>query len=262
MSFIISKEEKTVQELVKLVIRAFYDPVHIVIIDALLREKEKSKSDIELAEKLNLELKVVTKALQELANDLLVENSVTSEKSTKTGKLQTITTWFLFFPTFVNAVRVKIKKFEIHIKENLQKQIEYICSNQSCEAIYEYYEVVNLTSFICQMCKNGEINEIISQKSHLNIEEFNKRIQPINDLLKQIEKIVFIGDRLMSEEEYEKRKLEQQAQEEIEEKVNLHEAPRPVDFSNIEITFDESIEEEVMKVEEYPFFLREKIYKS
>eukprot|EP01080_Neovahlkampfia_damariscottae_P010915 gene10915-3620_t len=254
-----SNEEKLVENLIKLVVRAFYDPIHIVLMDTLLREKR--MTDSELSEKIKLEPRVITKSLQELFKDLLVSNSIHSEKVPKMSKTQYITTWFIDIPTFVNAVRVKIKKIEIYIKENLQKQIEYTCNNSDCEAIYEYYEVVNLTSFLCQVCRQGEITEIISQDSHLKVDDFFKQIEPIQNLLKQIEKVVYIGDKLMSEAEYEKRKLEQKAQEEIEEKVHLHEPSRPLDLSSMEITFEEATEEEVLKVDEYPFFLKEKIYK-
>ena len=65
----------------------------------------------------------------------------------------------------------------------------------------------------------------------------------------------------MSEAEYEKRKLEQKAQEEIEDKVHLHEPSKILDLRAMEITFEEEVEEEVLKVDEYPFFLKEKIYK-
>ena len=84
-------EEKIVENFIKLVVRAFYDPIHIVIIDSLLREKR--ITDTELAEKLKLETRVVTKSLQELGNDLLVSNTKHTEKIAKMAKTQEITTW-------------------------------------------------------------------------------------------------------------------------------------------------------------------------
>ena len=73
-------ELKKLERLIQLTIRAFFDPIDIVVIDELVRRRSKVKDKV-LAQLLNLRPKEVQSSLYRMKDNLLVSHETRNEKN-------------------------------------------------------------------------------------------------------------------------------------------------------------------------------------
>lgn len=111
---------KTIEDLVKLVLSNFYNPIHLILFEALLRHRG-LKDDV-LAEKLHLDPVFVRQNLLQLQNIRLIDNKSITEK-TDSGRNIVGSIYSINFPSFINVVKFSLKKIEKMIEQDSQQLI-------------------------------------------------------------------------------------------------------------------------------------------
>ncbi|EFC49877.1 hypothetical protein NAEGRDRAFT_61798 [Naegleria gruberi] len=167
MSLYHHHKTQTVYVLLRTVMRAFYDPVHAVVMDALLHYQTSQLDEVkesELAKKVNLQPSVVKKALLELYSDLLLtkeERATERKKGQKKYPSRSETYWRVDYEQCINAIRYKMYLLSLEVKKKVQADPTYTCT--VCDEEYEAYDVTRLLDFatgtlICQTC-GGQVDE-------------------------------------------------------------------------------------------------------
>lgn len=111
---------KTIEDLVKLILSNFYNSIHLILFEALLRHKG-LKDDV-LAEKLHLDPVFVRQNLLQLQNIRLIDNKSITEK-TESGRNVVGSIYTLNMPAFINVTKFSLKKIEKMIEQDAQQQI-------------------------------------------------------------------------------------------------------------------------------------------
>jgi transcription initiation factor IIE alpha subunit len=150
---------KAVDALVRLVIRAFYEQDHCVIMDALL--KWAPITDVELARRLNLQPKFVKSKLVELRNEYLVQSTAEQVKKSSRQTLE-IVSFFVDFKLFIDTVNYRFHRLRQEIKAAQQTQEVYLCRN--CGFEYTGFDIINLLDpmsgmLVCSHCGTGEVDQ-------------------------------------------------------------------------------------------------------
>eukprot|EP01133_Synstelium_polycarpum_P007375 gene7375-8594_t len=152
-------------DLVKLCIRTFYTDDHIVVIDALLREKKRCKDDY-LAQKLRLPTKVCRKVLMDLkADSLLKSHEVKTEATGKPGdRASTHLLWYLEYNHVIDIIKFKLYKMRLMMDADKNKKTDvqhYKCS--VCSKTFSAYDIPKLLTMEgtleCDLCNGPLIDE-------------------------------------------------------------------------------------------------------
>eukprot|EP01132_Coremiostelium_polycephalum_P011827 gene11827-14467_t len=175
------------EDLVKLVIRAFYPDEASIVIDALLREKRRVR-DEDLALKLQVPQKQIRKVLQDLKGDSMVKSYDFKPEPKPNERATTQVLWYLDYKHFIAIVKYKLymirKKMEVEKSQKIDVQT-YKC--QGCSKIYSALDIPKLITMtgdvICEVCESG-----LSEEN--NNESLTQTTKHQADLLAQLKKIV------------------------------------------------------------------------
>jgi transcription initiation factor IIE alpha subunit len=185
--------QQTVVLLVRLVMRAFYEQDHIVIVDALL--KWAPITDVDLAQRLNLQPKQVKQILVALRSEYLVHSSIESVKKSSRQTLE-IATWSIDYKLFIDTVNFRLHHLRKELKNKELTVDTFVCPN--CSYQFDSYEISSeLThgdAIICSKCGVGEL-EFVSLNGNssdtVGLEaKLDKDLHRIIVLLKQAENYV------------------------------------------------------------------------
>jgi transcription initiation factor IIE alpha subunit len=149
---------QVVANLVRLVMRAFYEQEHIIIVDYLL--KEGPQNELDLAKSLNVQPKFLKSKLVELKADYLLQNTTVAQKKSS-KQIVEIVTWHINFKLFIDTVKYRFDRLRKDVKA-LQQTVElYACMNCGFEyGAYEIHDLYQDGQFICSHCKSGVVDEI------------------------------------------------------------------------------------------------------
>ncbi|KAN0051037.1 hypothetical protein ACTA71_006804 [Dictyostelium dimigraforme] len=176
-------------DLVKMVIRAFYPDEYAVIIDGLLREKKRIK-DEDLALKLRIQQKYVRKILMDLKGDSMVKSSdVKVEAKGPNERSSTHLLWYIDYKHIIDIVKYKLYMFRKKMESVKVQKIDvqtYKC--QTCHKIYTALDIPKLLNMetgalACEIC-DGDLEE------ELNNESLTQTAKHQSDLFSQLRKII------------------------------------------------------------------------
>lgn len=153
MSYNDFDHEHPASKLVRYTARAFYDDLHIIILDTLLEVKEIEETN--LASMLNVQQKNCLKTLNDLKSQHLVSSYQMKKKPT---------IWFIDFKLFHDAVKLRMHHLKRACEEKSTLQVRYLCTNPRCEFEYDTFEIIALTDMttgriFCKRCKS-EVDEL------------------------------------------------------------------------------------------------------
>ncbi|KAM9957382.1 hypothetical protein ACTFIR_009487 [Dictyostelium discoideum] len=176
-------------DLVKMVIRAFYPDEYAVIIDGLLREKKRIK-DEDLALRLRIQQKYVRKILMDLKGDSMVKSSdVKVEAKGPNERGSTHLLWYIDYKHIIDIVKYKLYMFRKKMESVKVQKIDvqtYKC--QTCHKVYTALDIPKLLNMdtgalACEIC-DGELEE------ELNNESLTQTAKHQSDLFSQLRKII------------------------------------------------------------------------
>ncbi|EGC33203.1 hypothetical protein DICPUDRAFT_56584 [Dictyostelium purpureum] len=176
-------------DLVKMVVRAFYQDDHAVVIDGLLREKKRIK-DEDLARKLRINQKHVRKLLMELKGDSMVKSmDVKIEAKGPHERGQTVLLWYIDYKLIIDIVKYKFYMIRKKMESIKLQKIDiptYRCVQ--CNTSFTALDVPKLLSMEtgaleCDVC-SGSIEE------DQNNESLTQTAKHQSDLLGQLKKII------------------------------------------------------------------------
>ncbi|KAF0977138.1 hypothetical protein FDP41_003791 [Naegleria fowleri] len=238
---------QTVYVLLRMVVRAFYEDVHAVVMDALLYYQTNQIDEIresDLVKKVNLQPHVVKKALLDLMNDsIVVKEDKTTErkKGQKKYPYKSECFWRIDYEQCINSIRYKMYLVSQEVKKKVQANPTYVCSQ--CYEVFESYDTAKLLDFstgllICNQC-GGEVNEsedsmekhkeTVSGSESLEV-RFNTQLAPIKDRLDQCKDYVVPKDyrwnykSIVTKEEADRRIEEQRKQIDRNKSMGTHKA--------------------------------------
>ncbi|TMW55182.1 hypothetical protein Poli38472_013944 [Pythium oligandrum] len=149
-----------VEKLVNLIGRAFYADEHVVVLQALIREK--FLKDDEMGNAVNLQTRQVRKIMNELHQDMLVCEEVLNDK--RLGGSSSTSYWYIDYKYFVEVVQYRLYVMQEHLKENEKLEIErqtYQCKNSDCGREYTALEVQRLLMPGQFQFRCGHCNEVL-----------------------------------------------------------------------------------------------------
>ncbi|KAG2387288.1 hypothetical protein C9374_001620 [Naegleria lovaniensis] len=236
---------QTVYVLLRMVVRAFYEDVHVVVMDALLHYQTNQIDEIregDLVKKVNLQPHVVKKALLDLYNDSIVvkeEKATERKKGQKKYPFKSECFWRIDYEQCINSIRYKLYLVSQEVKKKVQANPTYVCSG--CYEEFESYDTAKLLDYstgllICNLC-GSEVNEsadsmekheeTVSGSDSLEV-RFNTQLAPIKDRLDQCKDYVVPKDyrwnykSIVTKEEADKRIEEQRKQIDRDKSMGTH----------------------------------------
>ncbi|GLE07681.1 hypothetical protein PINS_up018284 [Pythium insidiosum] len=157
-----------VEKLVHLVGRAFYSDEHIVVLQALLRER--FLKDDDMGNAVNLQTRQVRKIINELHQDHLVCEEVLNDK--RLGGSSSTSYWYIDYKYFVEVVQYRLYVMQEHLKENEKLEIErqtYQCKDPDCGREYTALEAQLLLMPGQFQFRCGHCNELLLElKDQMN----------------------------------------------------------------------------------------------
>eukprot|EP01112_Ceratiomyxa_fruticulosa_P008381 TRINITY_DN2172_c0_g2_i1.p1 TRINITY_DN2172_c0_g2~~TRINITY_DN2172_c0_g2_i1.p1 ORF type:complete len:401 (-),score=108.83 TRINITY_DN2172_c0_g2_i1:66-1268(-) len=182
-------------DLIRLVVRAFYDPTSVVVMDYILREN-KSMRDDDIARALHLPQKMVRKVLQDLKLGCMVESSTKHMEAT--GPHQRASAhlfWWIDYKRVIDIVKYKLYILKQRITKQIEKEKEvqmYECP--SCNTKFTAYDAASLMgpsgALHCEHC-NAELQEVTgADTATINHERqmlMATQFKRIIELLKELE---------------------------------------------------------------------------
>lgn len=194
---------KSLTNLIRLIMRGFYNIDQKLVIDILVRRGEMKEDD--LVDTLKLDKKHLRSLIQQMKQDKFI--SVRPIMETEDGKSTRRNYYSINFRMFVNVVKYKIdhmrRKLETE-ERDLTSRASFIC--QSCRKTFTDLELGQIydpgrSQFRCSYC-DGIVDEDPNVRpkadSRFVMAEFNRQMEPIYALLQETEKIklsIFEADR-------------------------------------------------------------------
>jgi len=185
----------SLQRLARLVSRAFYSMEHVIVIDMLIRNPCMREEDI--CDLLKFERKQLRTVLAQLKNDKFIKVKLKMETGPD-GKATRQNYYFINYKIFVNVVKYKLdhmrRKIETEERDNTSRA-SFNCP--SCLKTFTDLEADQLydfttSEFRCTFCNTivEEDQSAAPQKdSRLIIAKFNEQIEPLYNLLHEVEDI-------------------------------------------------------------------------
>lgn len=196
---ILTEVPPQLQRLVRLVIRAFYQPEHYLVMDILAKYPCVTEDD--LLQLLRFEVKKLRTILSYLKKDKLIKNiqrieSVGNHNGDK--KNISVQYYYINYTVFVNVVKYKLDRMREKMQSEerrVRNRTSYICPN--CQKTFSDLDVDRLMDVVegvlkCSMCyttleEDLPEGNVIDARSLLS--RLNEQLEPILKLLKDTEKI-------------------------------------------------------------------------
>ncbi|KAH8388923.1 hypothetical protein KR215_007015 [Drosophila sulfurigaster] len=191
----VTEVPSSLKQLARLVVRGFYSQEDALIIDMLVRNPCMKEDDI--GELLRFEKKQLRARITTLRTDKFIQIRLKMETGPD-GKAQKVNYYFINYKTFVNVVKYKLdlmrKRMETE-ERDATSRASFKCS--MCSKTFTDLEADQLfdtatLEFRCTYC--GSIVEEDSaampkKDSRLMLAHFNEQLQPLYDLLREVEGI-------------------------------------------------------------------------
>ena len=176
------KQYKQLERLVRLTVRAFFNPEEIVVIDELVRQRQTKVKDEALAKLLHLRLKDVQRALNKLLPQMIVafekrneknevvtsQDESASEPGQRRQRSKNIvhTLWYIDYPKFLDLLRYKLSIMQNARSQQPSKTL-YEC--KKCQMDFDELAAAHGHRFLCKQC--GErITEKVATSNHGNVD--------------------------------------------------------------------------------------------
>ena len=193
---------KLLVRLVQLLMRAFYKPDRIVVMDKLLEYSTcKVKEDV-IAECLGLNRKVVLQALYGLEGERMVRKEVRNEKNEVVntqpepqeeigwnGKKKNFTRaknfiyWYVDYRNLIHTLQYRLIMMEKALTHQPESTFLYRCENRSCGKVYQPTDsAVMRDDFKCEACSSNLISEKVVHRKRAGMEV----LQPLRAQLKKV----------------------------------------------------------------------------
>lgn len=192
---IVTELPNSLKTLVRLVARGFYTTEDVLIIDMLVRNPCMKEDDI--AELLHFEKKQLRARISMLRNDKFIQIRLRMETGVD-GKAQKVNYYFINYKTFVNVIKYKLdimRKRMLTEERDITNRSSFKCTN--CTKTFTDLEADQLYNIItqefrCTYCNNivEEDDSAVPKKdTRLMLARFNEQLEPLYNLLREIESI-------------------------------------------------------------------------
>ncbi|SPP76777.1 general transcription factor IIE subunit 1 [Drosophila guanche] len=191
----VTEVPSSLKQLARLVVRGFYSLEDALIIDMLVRNPCMKEDDI--GELLRFEKKQLRARITTLRTDKFIQIRLKMETGPD-GKAQKVNYYFINYKTFVNVVKYKLdlmrKRMETE-ERDATSRASFKCS--MCSKTFTDLEADQLfdmatLEFRCTYCGSSveEDSAAMPKKdSRLMLAHFNEQLQPLYDLLREVEGI-------------------------------------------------------------------------
>ncbi|XP_016959082.1 general transcription factor IIE subunit 1 isoform X1 [Drosophila biarmipes] len=191
----VTEVPSSLKQLARLVVRGFYSLEDALIIDMLVRNPCMKEDDI--GELLRFEKKQLRARITTLRTDKFIQIRLKMETGPD-GKAQKVNYYFINYKTFVNVVKYKLdlmrKRMETE-ERDATSRASFKCS--MCSKTFTDLEADQLfdmatLEFRCTFCGSSveEDSAAMPKKdSRLLLAHFNEQLQPLYDLLREVEGI-------------------------------------------------------------------------
>lgn len=185
----------SLKQLARLVVRGFYTIEDALIVDMLVRNPCLKEDDI--SELLKFEKKMLRARLTMLKNDKFMQARLKMETGPD-GKAHKVNYYFINYKTFVNVIKYKLdlmrKRLETE-ERDATSRASFKCTN--CSKAFTDLEVdqlfdFNSGEFSCLFCGSAVVEDLSAmpkKDSRLMLARFNEQLQPLYDLLREVEGI-------------------------------------------------------------------------
>ncbi|EGG14661.1 transcription factor IIE [Cavenderia fasciculata] len=175
-------------DLVRMLIRAFYTDEYIIVIDAVLRQKKRVKED-EIANQINIPFKYCRKILMDLRGDSILKSQEVKEEGKGPGD-RAITTqlWYLDYSHIIDIIKYKMYMVRKMMEaEKTQKfDLQYKCV--ACAKLFSAYDIPQLLTPEGDLCCDRCDGKLTEEKSSADF--FSNQTKQNADMLGQLKKLV------------------------------------------------------------------------
>ena len=197
------------ENVIKMVVRAFYDDESVVVMDGLLLKTDArttalvSMREQELATDLKLQSNLVRGRLAQLEKDCLVKSR--EVKETHGNREQNVQYWWVDHKLALDAIKLRLKRMRKKLEqEPAERKTEYVC--ESCEddegrhPAWDEFEVQELpVPFQCPHCGLDLEEKVQSMDdaggSSTISKRLEKQLRPIKDELDKMEEMTLPAPR-------------------------------------------------------------------
>ncbi|XP_062533205.1 general transcription factor IIE subunit 1-like [Armigeres subalbatus] len=185
----------SLKQLARFVVRGFYTIEDALVVDMLVRNPCMKEDDI--CELLKFERKMLRSRIAVLKNDKFLQVRLKMETGPD-GKAQKVNYYFINYKTFVNVVKYKLD----HMRKRMETEERDATSRASfkcpsCKKTFTDLEADQLFDFTtgefrCTFCGSTveeDSSALPKKDSRLLLAKFNEQLQPLYDLLRQVEDI-------------------------------------------------------------------------
>jgi transcription initiation factor IIE alpha subunit len=184
------------KELVKLIVRAFYNQEYIIIMDLIINEKKITNEEISIT------LQINEKTINKILFDLVCDKILQQEDKLKDKRLHSY--YFINYKLFLDSTKLRIERIKQSNKNKKEEiEVEHVCQNFNCNSIFESYEIQNLieknNKLYCTDCKIGEVIEEVVEKVE-KVLDLNQ-LKRICSLLDKTDDLVFPDKKMYDPDE-------------------------------------------------------------
>jgi len=185
----------SLKQLARLIVRGFYSIEHTIVVDMLVRNPCIKEDD--LVEFLKLERKQLRTIIAQLKNDKFIKVRLRMETGPD-GKASRQNYYYINYKVFVNVVKYKLdhmrRKIETEERDNTSRA-SFKCP--SCKKSFTDLEANQLfdfqsQEFRCTFCNTAveeDASALPKQDSRLLVAKFNEEIEPLYNILREVEDI-------------------------------------------------------------------------
>ncbi|CAH1401859.1 unnamed protein product [Nezara viridula] len=192
---LVTEVPSSLKQLARLVVRGFYSIEDTLIIDMLVRNPCMKEDD--LCELLKFEKKMLRARISTLKNDKFLQVRLKMETG-EDGKAQKVNYYFINYKTFVNVVKYKLdlmrKRMETE-ERDATSRASFKCPK--CSKTFTDLEADQLfdpmtCEFRCTYCREiveEDLSALPKKDSRMQLARFNSQLEPLYELLRQVEGI-------------------------------------------------------------------------
>ncbi|KAL1131769.1 hypothetical protein AAG570_011382 [Ranatra chinensis] len=192
---LVTEVPSSLKQLARLVVRGFYSMEDTLIIDMLVRNPCMKEDDI--CELLKFERKMLRARISILKNDKFIQVRLRMETG-EDGKAQKVNYYFINYKTFVNVVKYKLdlmrKRMETE-ERDATSRASFKCPK--CAKTFTDLEADQLfdpltAEFRCTYCREiveEDLSALPKKDSRMQLAKFNSQLEPLYELLRQVEGI-------------------------------------------------------------------------
>lgn len=192
---LVTEVPSSLKQLARLVVRGFYTIEDALIVDMLVRNPCMKEDDI--SELLKFEKKMLRARLTLLKNDKFMQARLKMETGPD-GKAHKVNYYYINYKTFVNVIKYKLdlmrKRLETE-ERDATSRASFKCTN--CTKSFTDLEADQLFDFTtgefrCTFCGSSveeDMSAMPKKDSRLMLAKFNEQLQPLYDLLREVEGI-------------------------------------------------------------------------